>query len=150
MPFSEFSNVQFDQDLMFTIALVATGFLLMKYMPRLLALGVKFVDGGVLKAKLDDGEDVVVIDVRTAGEYGGDSGHVPGAINLPLGDLRSRLDSIQSDLAPFKSHPVYLMCRTENRSSSAARVLKKAGFENLSVVKGGIVGWGRAGYPVEK
>lgn len=141
--------MEFDQNLVVNIALVALAFAFLKYMPRLTAWGIKFVDNSEVKAKLDASEDVVVIDVRTEGEFSGKTGHVPGAINLPLGNLNARLKELGEQLSPYKTLPVYVMCRTENRSSNAARSLRNAGFANLAVVKGGIKGWQRAGYPVE-
>jgi rhodanese-related sulfurtransferase len=141
--------LEFDPNLIVNIALVVGALVLMKYMPRLLAFGIPFVDGAEVKAKMDRGEDVVVVDVRTEGEFTGKTGHVPGAVNLPLGDIRTRLNAVADEIGELKNHPVFLMCRTENRSTSAAKALRRAGFANVAVVKGGITGWNRAGLPVE-
>jgi rhodanese-related sulfurtransferase len=62
-----------------------------------------------------------LVDVRTPGEFA--AGHLPGAINIPLQQLDDRL----AELRP-KDSPVVLYCRSGNRSGSAARTLKSAGF----------------------
>ena len=95
-------------------------------------------------------DDVKVIDVRSAPEYHGDMGHIPGAVNLPLAELNAKLKAMGAEIEPLKGVPVFLMCRTDNRAAHAVRYLKKAGFTNLSVIKGGIKAWDRAGLPVEK
>ncbi|MDH5749229.1 MAG: rhodanese-like domain-containing protein [Rhodospirillales bacterium] len=129
-------------------ALMVSMFLIMRYVPRLMA-GVPFVDPGVLKRFMDDGKDHLVIDVRGEGEFNGRMGHVPGSLNLPLPELRRRLAELGDALNPYKSAQVFIICRTSNRSANAARVLKKAGFTNLAVVTGGMARWKRAKLPVE-
>lgn len=141
--------MQIDQSLIVNILIVVAAFALMKYMPRLLAFGIPFVNGADVNAKLERGDDIVVLDVRTEGEFASDTGHVPGAVNLPLGDVRTRLSSAAGDLDGLKGHPLFVMCRTENRSTNAAKMLRRAGFSNVSIVKGGIKAWNRAGLPVD-
>ncbi|GAB6053406.1 rhodanese-like domain-containing protein [Magnetospira thiophila] len=139
--------MQLDTNMLISFALIAAAFLAMRYLPRILA-GAPFVPVSELKSKLDQGEDVVVIDVRTPREFA--EGRVPGAVNLPLGDLRTRLTKLGDSLGAYKDHPVYAICRTDNRSANAARTLKKAGFANLKVVSGGVSAWTRSKYPLEK
>lgn len=131
------------------ISLLALGVALaaMKFLPRLLA-GVPFVAPADLKARLDRGEETLVIDVRSTNEFSG--GHVPGAINLPVSEIGARLSRLANDLAPYQAAPVYVMCATANRSSHAARVLKKVGFVNIRVVDGGMGKWSRQGLPVTR
>jgi phage shock protein E len=62
-----------------------------------------------------------LVDVRTPSEFA--AGHIPGAINIPLQQLDSRLTELQP-----KDTPVVLYCRSGGRSGSATRVLKNAGF----------------------
>lgn len=138
--------MQIDSNLLLTIALFGLAVLSFRYLPRLLA-GVPFVPANELKGRLDAGEDVVVIDVRTAGEFAG--GRIPGAINLPLGEVAMRLRSLGPELDAYKTQPVYAICRTENRAASAVRTFKKAGFTDLKVVAGGMGAWRRLKFPVE-
>lgn len=62
-----------------------------------------------------------LVDVRTPGEFA--TGHIPGAVNIPVQQLDERL----AELEP-KDKPVVLYCRSGRRSATAARTLKSAGF----------------------
>jgi len=62
-----------------------------------------------------------VVDVRTATEFGG--GHIEGALNIPVDDLKIRL----AELEP-KDRPVVVYCHSGARSVGAAQMLKTAGF----------------------
>jgi rhodanese-related sulfurtransferase len=66
----------------------------------------------------------VMLDVRTPEEFS--SGYIDGAVNLPL-------DKIQSGQAPYvdKSKPLYVYCRSGNRSAQATVTLKNAGYTNV-------------------
>ncbi len=65
-----------------------------------------------------------LLDVRSAGEFG--AGHLPGAVNVPLSELSSRL----SEVGP-KDRPIVVYCRSGARSASAAGILRKAGFSSV-------------------
>ena len=62
-----------------------------------------------------------LVDVRTPGEFA--SGHIDGAVNIPLQELEQRL----GELKPLDS-PIVLYCRSGNRSGRASRLLKGAGY----------------------
>ncbi len=65
-----------------------------------------------------------LIDVRTAKEYA--VSHIENATNLPLQDIQSnKIPAISKD------KPIYLYCRTGNRSSQATRLLRSTGFRNI-------------------
>ena len=83
-------------------------------------------------------ERAVVLDVREDDEWA--AGHVPGATHIPLGQLPARLWEIDRD------RPVLAMCRSGNRSKTAAVQLAAAGFEVANVV-GGMKAWHSAGLP---
>jgi phage shock protein E len=80
------------------------------------------------------------IDVRTSDEY--KEGHAPRTRNIPLDTLVSNLDLIE------RNEPVYIICRTDNRSREAAKVLTQYGFKKPIIVKGGTDAWRAAGYPI--
>lgn len=80
------------------------------------------------------------IDVRTAEEYS--AGHAYRAVNIPLDTLAGNLDKLE------KNEPVFIICRTDNRSRQAAEILKKAGFGRVVVVTGGTEAWQAAGMPM--
>ncbi|MDO9494692.1 MAG: rhodanese-like domain-containing protein [Nocardioides sp.] len=84
-------------------------------------------------------DDACVVDVREIGEYV--AGHVPGAVNIPMGRLMSRLDELD------RGAPVYLICASGNRSGAMADVLVAQGFDAVNVV-GGTGAWVRSGRPV--
>lgn len=80
------------------------------------------------------------VDVRTPEEYA--SGHAYRARNIPLDTLAANLDMLE------KNEPVYLICRTDNRSRRAAQMLVDAGFSQAIVVVGGTEAWKEAGLPM--
>ncbi|HEY3508149.1 rhodanese-like domain-containing protein [Kribbella sp. NPDC051137] len=82
------------------------------------------------------GSRATVVDVREPREYA--DGHVPGAVNIPMGRLSDRLDEID------RSAPVYVVCATGNRSSAMTDFLTAAGFDAYNVV-GGTTAWTRSG-----
>ena len=82
-----------------------------------------------------------VLDVRQPGEY--HEGHVPGAVNIPTGQLPARLSDLDRD------QPVYVACASGNRSSAMSEVLTATGFDAFNVA-GGTDAWIRSGRPVER
>ena len=84
------------------------------------------------------GETITFVDVRAEAEFEG--AHVEGAINIPAPDLRSRHSELDS------SYPVLLMCSSGQRSSLAASILERKGFENMKNAAGGYTGYAAAGY----
>lgn len=86
--------------------------------------------------------DYVIIDVREQWEY--DEGHVPGVTLIPLGELESRISEIPSN------KPVYVICRSGNRSTTASNILLKAGLGDIRNVQGGTLAWQQAGLAIEQ
>jgi rhodanese-related sulfurtransferase len=82
---------------------------------------------------------LVILDVRTVSEY--ESGHLEGAINIPVEALSGRL----SELNPNDELLVY--CRTGNRSTTAVGILKENGYDRIYHMDAGIVAWENAGFP---
>ena len=83
--------------------------------------------------------DYTLIDVRTQDEF--DLGHIDGAINL---DFYS--ETFQNDILSLpKNETIVLYCRTNNRSSKTANILKENGFKEISVLEGGITEWVKNG-----
>lgn len=89
-------------------------------------------------------EDALLLDVREQSEWS--DGHIAKARHIPLGKLKDRL----TELEKFKGKPIVAVCRSGNRSGSACGILKKAGFENLHNLAGGMQAWEQAGLPREK
>lgn len=87
----------------------------------------------------------LLLDVRTAQEFNGEQGHLQGATNLPVEELRDRLDELQ----PYLESPIAIVCRTDRRSAQAAQILAAAGFGQAQVVRGGMTAWLENGWPVK-
>ena len=79
--------------------------------------------------------DTLVIDVREPPEF--IHNHIEHSINMPLGKLPEDLAKI----ADHKTKPVLISCKTGTRSASAAKLLTKAGFEQVFVITGGMDAW---------
>ncbi len=84
----------------------------------------------------------IFVDVRT--EEAWKAGHIAKARHLPLAQVEARA----ADLP--KSKPIVLVCESGRDSSKALDQLKKAGFEKLAVLQGGMVSWRAAGFPVTR
>lgn len=82
---------------------------------------------------------VTLVDVREVAEYA--AGHLPGAINIPMGQLPGRLAELDA------ARPVYLVCASGNRSGAMTSLLDAAGF-TVSNVVGGTNAWALAGLPL--
>ena len=85
------------------------------------------------KKRMDNEEDVIILDVRTQEEY--DSGHIKNAVCLPNEDILS-----EPDILPDKGQHILVYCRSGNRSKQAAQKLADMGYENV-LEFGGILDW---------
>ncbi|NOQ94459.1 MAG: rhodanese-like domain-containing protein [Methylophaga sp.] len=94
-------------------------------------------------AGLHSNEFAVLVDVRTVAEW--NNQHIPGAIHIPMADLKSRMNELKS----FEGKQLIMHCAVGGRSSTAVEILQKAGFTNVSNMNGGIVAWQKAKLPVE-
>ena len=95
---------------------------------------------GEARELIADKAGLVVLDVRTVSEY--ESGHLQGAVNIPVEVLGGRL----SELDPDDELLVY--CRTGNRSTTAVGVLRENGYDRVYHMDGGITAWMSAGFPI--
>ncbi len=91
------------------------------------------ITGLELAAQLNSGSDVQIIDVRTPGEF--KRGHVPGAVNIPVDEIRSRLGEVDKD------KPKVLYCGIGYRSYLAYKILEHNGYKNMRNMGGGYHGW---------
>ena len=87
------------------------------------------LEGRVRFAGYNELDDKVVIDVREPIECV--VSEIPGAINIPLGELRDRLDEVPKD------KDLVVNCAVGVRSYNGARILMQSGFENVYVLEGG-------------
>ncbi len=98
-----------------------------------------------LKQRLDAGDDLLLLDVRTAEDYNGEQGHIAGSTLLPLEQLEQRLDEIND----YYEKTVVCICRTDRKSARAAQLLAEKGFADVHVAKMGMTDWLKNKYPVE-
>ncbi|TAF51218.1 MAG: rhodanese-like domain-containing protein [Sphingobacteriia bacterium] len=88
-----------------------------------------------LKAKLDAGESIHLVDVREPQEH---ADFNIGGLLLPLGQIQTmQIDDIEN----LKEETVYLYCRSGNRSGQACMILDTMGFKNTVNVVGGMLAW---------
>lgn len=95
------------------------------------------ISSAELRQRLERHDDLAVLDVRTAADYAGTLGHVPGSLNIPLDELPKRLAEIES----WRDRPLAVICRTNRMSGKAVELLRDAGFKQALLVDDGIVGW---------
>ena len=82
----------------------------------------------------------VVLDVRSDPEW--NTGHIPGALHIPVGEVESRLAEIPRD------RDVVVHCGVAPRARAAEAILIKSGHGRVQHLEGGFTAWGAAGLPV--
>ncbi|HEY9246454.1 MAG TPA: rhodanese-like domain-containing protein [Candidatus Methanoperedens sp.] len=102
--------------------------------------GTETVTG--LHEKLEDKKEVFLLDVREKGEY--ENGHIPGAVNIYVGELESRLSEVPQD------RQIVSICSVGNRAELGASILKRHSYDMVSNLSGGTIAWEKKGYPTEK
>ncbi|MCJ8013280.1 rhodanese-like domain-containing protein [Paenibacillus sp. KQZ6P-2] len=85
------------------------------------------------RQKMEQSKHKRLIDVREVHEF--KSGHIPGAVNIPLSQFGSRTSEISKD------DDVFLYCQSGMRSKQAAKILLKNGFPEVNNLMGGISSW---------
>lgn len=95
-----------------------------------------------LNQRLQSGESLVIVDVRSSQEYRQD-GHIRGSRLIPLGELSQKSQKLPQD------RPIVCVCRSGSRSQFACEQLAGQGFSNVINLVGGMVAWRKAGLPFE-
>ncbi|MBD2253402.1 rhodanese-like domain-containing protein [Nostoc parmelioides] len=100
-------------------------------------------DAHALKSRLEWGEPAfTILDVRDRSTY--NDGHIMGAMAMPIEDL---VDRASSSLE--KSRDIYVYGAGDEQTSQAVNLLRSAGFERVSELKGGLAAWKAIGGPTE-
>ena len=86
-----------------------------------------------------------VLDVRMPEEFESPTGHLPNATLIPVQELESRIEELQS----LKDKTILVYCRSGHRSKRASAILTKNGFSVVEL-EGGIMQWIRDALEVEK
>lgn len=87
-----------------------------------------------LKQRLDNGEDIQIVDVREDNEVA--IARIPNSIHIPMGQVLARMDEIDPD------RETVVHCKGGGRSARVIEALQRSGFKGkLANLKGGILGW---------
>jgi len=121
-------------------ALVTSFFLVIITELRRKAAGISSVDPADA-VRLING-DATIIDLRTVESYS--QGHIVSARNIPMDELDARMGGLQA----LQSKPILAVCNAGVTSTKAMELLRKAGFESVYSLKGGMSAWSQAGLPV--
>jgi len=97
--------------------------------------------------KLHAAGQVFVVDVRSEAAF--NSGHIPGAMSIPLDDVERRVDEIR---AKAKDRPIvtYCSCPAEHSAAEAGLRLSRQGLKNVSALAGGYTEWVFSGGSIER
>ncbi|MHB8743405.1 MAG: VTT domain-containing protein [Sulfuricaulis sp.] len=127
---------------LFAVALLATVAFLPRFVKRIRSVTATTtgrISSADLKQRLEQRDDIVVLDVRPAKDYNGELGHIPGSLNIPLDELLTRL----TELEVHRDRPLAVVCRTNRMSGNAVQLLRDTGFKQALLVDDGMVGWQR-------
>ena len=111
------------------------------FLRRVRAMRVDPVD---LKAMLDRGEEVFIVDLRHPLDYLPDPRVLPGAVRLLPNEVLLR----SADLPRDRDIIVYCTCPSEESSSKVALTMRKLGIERIRPLRGGFNEWKQLGYPL--
>jgi rhodanese-related sulfurtransferase len=92
-----------------------------------------------LRSRLNRGEHILMVDVRTTSEYA--AGHIPGAVNIPMDEVEARLEDLGNGTQ------VVLVCQSGGRAGITCGLLEPH-HDNLAVLTGGTSAWENAGMPI--
>ncbi|MBF0190910.1 MAG: VTT domain-containing protein [Magnetococcales bacterium] len=129
---------------MWALGLLAIALLLPRWIKRNRETK-RHLDTNTLKALLDAGDNLVVLDVRDQPDFIGENGHIPGSLNIPLPELETRLNEIRN-----LGKPLAIICHTDRRSKTAFRRLDTLGIGPVFLVTGGMKQWRLDRHPIEK
>ena len=99
---------------------------------------IKEIDAFALQTRIAEGDDFVLLDIRSAGELA--QGMLPDAEHLPMHMIPLRVSELPKD------KDVILYCHSGARSYHACAYLAQQGYDNVINLRGGILGWARSGY----
>ena len=99
---------------------------------------IKEIDAYALQTRIAEGDDFVLLDIRSAGELA--QGMLPDAEHLPMHMIPLRVSELPKD------KDVILYCHSGARSYHACAYLAQQGYDNVVNLRGGILGWARSGY----
>lgn len=96
-----------------------------------------------LKARLDAGEKLFVLDVREENEFA--AGHIPGAVNVPIRTISKNMDKL-----PAKDAVVVVICKSGMRAAYITMTLSILGWTNVKDMAFGMTEWEKQGFAMAK
>jgi NADPH-dependent 2,4-dienoyl-CoA reductase/sulfur reductase-like enzyme/rhodanese-related sulfurtransferase len=97
-----------------------------------LAFGISPLEA---KKRIDEGNDLVLLDVRTPGEFAAMRLPYENVLHIPLGAVRGKANELPKD------KDILAFCKVSMRGYEAQRILNAAGFQRVWFIEGGLVGW---------
>lgn len=96
-----------------------------------------------LKARLDAGEKLFILDVREENEFA--AGHIPGAVNVPIRVISKNMDKL-----PAKDAAVVVICKSGMRAAYVTMTLSILGWTNVKDMAFGMTEWEKQGFAMAK
>lgn len=98
--------------------------------------------GALELPRLQRGGNYTILDINGIDTFA--ASHIPEAVNFPIESLRED----NGDLVKFKDKTTIIVCQTGSKSNKAAKLLLGLGFNDLHVLRGGLMGWTKENLPV--
>jgi rhodanese-related sulfurtransferase len=99
---------------------------------------IKEIDAHDLQIRLSEGDNFLLLDIRSAGELA--QGVLPDAVHMPMHLIPLRISELPKD------KEIILYCHSGARSYHACAYLAQQGFDNAVNLRGGILAWARSGF----
>jgi rhodanese-related sulfurtransferase len=93
--------------------------------------------------RINSNQPPTLIDIRSAAEFNEGYGHIPNAMSIPILELESNLEDLES----FKEKEIVTLCPGGGMSLVAVEILAEAGFKDVKSLTGGTDLWHQNGYP---
>jgi rhodanese-related sulfurtransferase len=107
-------------------------------------VNAKLISPSETYQRAQNNSSVLLLDVRTQEEYNNELGHVANSILIPVQELEARM----GELDQYKGRTIIAICRSGNRSGTAATMLMRHGFVAFNM-EGGMIRWNEEGLPVQ-
>lgn len=98
---------------------------------------VNMITASELKSRLSSGRSPILLDVRNDDELSGEYGKIDGVVHVPVWELSDRVN----ELDQHKDDEVVVICKGGTRAATGSQILKRSGFKNVFVLKGGMIAW---------
>jgi rhodanese-related sulfurtransferase len=124
-----------------------SAYILYKYIGRrrfLRELRIARITVEELKEKMDDGEELMVVDLRHPLDFDADPETIPGAFRIDAKELEEKNDRLPRDREVI----LYCTCPNEATSARLALLLRRQGIKHIRPLQGGLEAWREQGYPV--